>query len=719
MDDAGIGRILAEGRNCWKTARADRVGFLVDAASYFAAFADAVRQARHSIFIIGWDIDSRIALVRGTNGTESRKLGEFLSDAVARKRGLHAYVLIWDFAMIYALEREFLPVFKLGWRTHPRLHFHLDGNHPVGASHHQKIVVIDDKLAFAGGIDLTKCRWDTPEHLGRDSRRYDPGCSRYSPFHDVQMAVDGDAAAALGELARERWRRATGRTPVRAKPTGDTPWPAGLTPGLENALIGISRTEPAHRGYPEIREVEALHFDTIRAARRTIYIENQYLTSSAIGELLAARLKDRNGPEVVIVLPLKSSGWLEENTMDALRARTLRRLREADRFGRLRVCYPTADGSGSSWINVHSKVTVIDNRFLRIGSANLSNRSMGFDTECDLSIEAEDNPDARNAIVAFRNRLLAEHLGVSPERIVDMIDSRKSVAGAIDALSGPGGSLRPLDGSAPDVTEEWLCDAPFVDPARPADPAELVGRYLPEESGHSGRLLSLGSAAILFALLALAAAWHWTGLRHWLNLDTILHWASAVRSHPAAPVLVIGAYALGGLIVFPVTLLMIATAITFSPFIAFLYSLLGCMASAVTLYGLGRITGRRIVRRFAGPGLNRLSRQLARRGLLAVITIRVLPVAPYTVVNFIAGASHIGLRDFVLGSVIGLTPGIFAITILGDRLGNSIRHPGLLNLSVVAGLVVLFAGLNVLVRHRLGRRKNEVNSAAPSGPGAG
>ena len=113
--------------------------------------------------------------------------------------------------MIYTLEREFFPRYKLKWRTHKNIHFHLDGAHPAGASQHQKIVVVDDAVAFVGGFDLSKWRWDTPEHAIDNELRIDPDGKPYPPFHDVQMLVDGDAAEALGELARERWHIAAGK----------------------------------------------------------------------------------------------------------------------------------------------------------------------------------------------------------------------------------------------------------------------------------------------------------------------------------------------------------------------------------------------------------------------------------------------------------------------------------------------------------------------------
>src|SRR5690242_18317220 len=224
--------LAVEGRNCWRRARAHRVAFLVDAAAYYAAFASAVARAERSILIVGWDVHGGIRLHRDGRGDLPDRLGDLLVAVLDRRPELHANVLDWDFAMIYALEREPLPVVGRAWARHPRLHFRLDGTHPLGGSHHEKLVVIDDAVAFIGGFDLAACRWDTPEHRATDPRRVDPGYRHYAPFHDVQLAVDGPVAAALGELARRRWHRATGveLAPPPA-PVSDA-WPPGLRPDL-------------------------------------------------------------------------------------------------------------------------------------------------------------------------------------------------------------------------------------------------------------------------------------------------------------------------------------------------------------------------------------------------------------------------------------------------------------------------------------------------------
>ena len=120
------------------------------------------------------------------------------------------HLLAWDFAVLYALEREPFPSLKLGWNTPSRIRFRLDNALPVGASHHQKIIVVDDAVAFSGGLDLTIRRWDTCQHDIDNPHRCDPAGQPYRPFHDVQMVVDGAAARALADIAHERWDARTG-----------------------------------------------------------------------------------------------------------------------------------------------------------------------------------------------------------------------------------------------------------------------------------------------------------------------------------------------------------------------------------------------------------------------------------------------------------------------------------------------------------------------------
>jgi phospholipase D1/2 len=225
----------------------------------------------------------------------------------------------------------------------------------------------------------------------------------------VQLAVDGEAARALADLARARWQRATGESLVALEPHV-APWPEALVPDVRDCTLAIARTEPPYEGEPGVREVQSLWLESIARARTSIYIESQYFTAPCVTEALCARLAEREGPEVVLVLPARCSGWIEESTMGRLRIELVRALRAADRFGRLAVLAPWLEGDRP--LNVHSKLCVIDDSLARIGSANLSGRSMGFDSECDVALESDGRLDVRSAIAGLRARLLGEHTGL-------------------------------------------------------------------------------------------------------------------------------------------------------------------------------------------------------------------------------------------------------------------------------------------------------------------
>src|SRR5439155_1000759 len=289
--------LLVPSRTCWRLERAARLSFLIDGDAYYRALRDVFARARHSIFIVAWDIDSRTVLVPdGAGDGLPEPLGDFLDALVRRQKSLRIYALGWDFAMLYAFEREWLPVYKLDWRTHRRCSFRLDATHPLYASHHQKVIVVDDAVAFVGGLDITQRRWDTTEHRADEPRRRDPAGVPYAPFHDVQAVVDGNAARALGELVRERWVRSGASKPRAPLATPPDLWPRGVETDLDDVDVAIVRTEPPFEGRRAVHEVRELHLDAIARARRFIFMENQYFTSGLIADALAARLREPARP---------------------------------------------------------------------------------------------------------------------------------------------------------------------------------------------------------------------------------------------------------------------------------------------------------------------------------------------------------------------------------------------------------------------------------------
>ncbi|KXX64905.1 VTT domain-containing protein [Marichromatium gracile] len=375
-----------------------------------------------------------------------------------------------------------------------------------------------------------------------------------------------------------------------------------------------------------MREVEQLYLALFARAERLIYLENQYLTSTTLCSALCERLGETQGPEVVIVLPRETGAWLEQHTMDILRARQLERLREADRHARLRVYHPEVPDLESGCLMVHAKLAIVDDRWLRVGSANLSNRSMGLDTECDLCLEVTDE-EGRARIAALRRELIGNLLGCEPQRLASAEREAGGLIGAIESIRAdapPGhNTLTPLEGAVDPEWERQLPDERLIDPKRPLNVLDVgdavVGRrHLP----HARRRLRFGIALVVL-LAALAA------------------------------------------------------------------------------YGLGAYLGRPAVDRLAGGRIHRLSERLARRGILTIIAVRIVPVAPFTLLNLLAGASHIRLRDYSIGTLIGMLPGVATMAVFAEGLMALLRRAGPEQFLLLTLALALIVGLTLLARRLL------------------
>ncbi len=463
--------LLRPGETCWRVARASRAALIVDAADYFLHLRTTMIGAKQAVYLIGWDFDLRIEMVPGRSDEDGNapdgwpnRLGDFLKALVDRRPGVRLNILKWDGAMLAEISTQAWETLSLKL-TSNRIRFALDSNHPAGACHHQKLVVIDDSLAFCGGIDVTTGRWDTRNHTPDDDRRADPDGSLHQPWHDVTTALEGPVAETLGDLARKRWHSATGEELPAPDGSGPSSWPDELEPDFRDVEIGIARTEPRYRDMPLVNEIEELYLAAIRAARRTIYIENQYLAAGPLCEAMEARLAEPGGPEIVIINPQSAQSFLEDEAMHSVRSRMIERLQDADERGgggRFSIFHPA--NAEETPIYVHAKVFVVDNRFLKIGSSNIDNRSMGFDTECDVAIEATS--EAESAMIRrFTLSLLAEHLDCDPDEVQAAWVEQGSLVGAIKGLRTPEGrSLYPIDPQALDPLERALADSRILDP---------------------------------------------------------------------------------------------------------------------------------------------------------------------------------------------------------------------------------------------------------------
>ncbi len=695
---SGSTSILRPGETCWRQENADRIAVAIDGEAYFRAFREACEQAKHSIFVLGWDFDRREKLGRGPG---IPRIGTFLCQLLRENPRLHIYLLMWDFHLVYAAERELFQAWRLRLQGYSRLHVQLDGQHPIGGSQHQKLVVIDDALAFCGGIDLSRWRWDTTEHNNDDPRRVDPDGEAYPPFHDMMLAVSGDVASALGELARRRWADSGSQLePVKTELGTHRPWPQSLEPMCRDHKVGIARTCPGGEGRDAIREVEALYLEGVAAARHYIYIENQYFTSKALTRALVRRLRESGGPEVVLVLPHHTGGWLEQATMDVLRGRMLARLKRVDRHNRLRVYYPHRPGLGEDCISVHSKLMIVDDRLLRVGSANTSNRSMGLDSECDLALEARGE-NGHNMVRKLRNRLLAEHLGADPKQISESMSQNHSLIDTINTCNNGPRSLRQLPLERDPVKESLLPDDKLVDPDEPIDTDYFVNRFVPRSHRSVGRRHSMLLLGLIVLLLAAAIAWRWTPLAEWLDAERIATALRVFDDPVLRAVVIVVTLVFASLLMLPLTVLIVASSLILGAWEGFVLALIGALISAGIAFTLGQLLSRDLLTQITGSRVERLSRRISKQGTLAIIVLRLVPIAPFTIFNLIAGASHLKPGQFLLGSALGLAPGILAISLFSESLYQAVTDPGLTSLGVLAVVAALLIGVTFGLRRVL------------------
>ncbi|MGH7831672.1 MAG: phospholipase D-like domain-containing protein [Candidatus Binatia bacterium] len=420
-----VREILEPGKNCWDIGEVNQTGLLIDGCAYYRAFHRAAESAERYILLSGWQFDSDVALLRGKDAAKAGdavRLLSFLNDLCKRKKRLRVYLLAWNFSVIYSLDREWFQEWYFNWTTHERLTFCFDHCHALGASHHQKFAVFDGTLAFVGGLDLCSGRWDERDHRPDNPNRVNSDQSTYPPFHDIQSYHRGPIAQRLAELFKLRWRIVCGkelelppRSPngrIRFKPTV----------AMNATRVAISRTQAATKygNQESVQEIRRLFLDAIDAAETLIYIENQYFSSEALYRALVRRMMQSSRPrlEIVMILTKDADALLEQVSIGIAQVKLIRRLKQvaSERGHSLGVYYTASAGPDGKELPtyIHSKLFLVDDRFLSVGSANMNNRSMGLDSELNVSWEASPHQRAlMQSIRRVRATLLAEHTGAT------------------------------------------------------------------------------------------------------------------------------------------------------------------------------------------------------------------------------------------------------------------------------------------------------------------
>ena len=470
---------------CWQTTDVVESSVLVDGDIYYSTFCRAALQARRYIYITGWQFDTKARLLRPAPDTalgHPLELLPFLSHLCERTPELEIYLTAWDYSLVYAREREWMQKLKFSFQAHPRVHFEFI-NHPTGgACHHQKLVIVDGQVAFLGGLDLCDARWDTREHAPGDPSRLNVEFKPYKAFHDIQVGLCGPVVGALTELFRDGWRRAAGEGTLphenESPRSGDPFELRSLTEErglpLRARQVAISRTELLDAGEPPICELQSLLERAILGARKLIYIENQYFTSRAIAQALVKRMVDPDASKLQLVLVMPNGADSpKEDFVLGNRQRTIRHVvgQAAKQNGhelRLLMSWEASEQAQTLATFIHSKLLIVDDEFVTIGSANLTNRSMRVDRELNVAFETclehpDDAERLREDIRALRASLLNEHAGTNDSEQFLAID------GLVERLDqvcdDPGSKLRCQDLSAPEGDNPLLIAV--FDPSTP------------------------------------------------------------------------------------------------------------------------------------------------------------------------------------------------------------------------------------------------------------
>jgi phospholipase D1/2 len=219
------------------------------------------------------------------------------------------------------------------------------------------------------------------------------------------------------------------------------------------------------------------------------------------------------------------------------------------------------------------------------------------------------------------------------------------------------------------------------------------------------------AVAILVLLFAAAAAWKWTPLADQIDIRKITGWVFSLRNNPARPLIILGAYLGGSLLVVPITVLILATALVFGPLLGCAYSFAGCFLGAAATYAVGYFLGRDFIRQVIGSKWKHVEQKIGQAGIIAVATMRLLPVAPFTIVNIISGAFQVPLRHYVLGTLLGMAPGIVVINLFAHQFESAVRNPGVGSYTLLIALAAVSVLGTLWLRRKLGNvSKKEIAS---------
>ena len=411
-------------RKVWRSGYASSIQYLIDGAEYFKHLYHDLLGAKQWIYISGWEISSHVNLAPDQSQPWEPIIFEnLIRSLVEHNANLKVQLLIWDSFPFFVNKRQGKSELRKALQ-HERIHLVFHRAAPWASSFHQKMVILDGATAYTGGMDIVNSRWSLFGH--KHSLDQEEGLSNHQKisYHDVQLRVCGPIVSHLVQLARMDWKTATHgelienlKSPIEPKPLrafSDDNW----------TWIEVSRTRAPYWRNSGTFEIEKKIISLIDSAQKSIYIEHQYLTSKAILQSLKRTLEKAVGPEIIIFSTAEYFGWWENKSLGSLRSEFIKELNASNAYDRFGIF--SIDGvGGRARILIHSKIMIVDGEVVATGSANLTNRSLGLDSESMLTVW--NRLESKKLLIS----LLGEHLDATPEEIHEQLNKSSSLLDVI------------------------------------------------------------------------------------------------------------------------------------------------------------------------------------------------------------------------------------------------------------------------------------------------
>ena len=692
--------IFTKDRHYAYKSTASRLSFFTCSRDYFSSLAGVFPKAQKRILIVGWSFDDRIRLIRDNDtGPTGPELGDLLLFIAREKPSVRIDLCIWKPPSLFAADQHITYQFRKSVGKQPNIHLHQLSAESAFASRHEKYVILDDALAFIGGIDLTRERWDSPEHLAESPARVNPEGEAYGPYHDTHAVMSGPVVGNLLSLADAEF--SLGLSSDAEPPSL---WPEGIPVDAENVRIMLARTRTSpDADVPDLRQIRQVYLDLLSEAREFIFIENQYFSSDEITDLLSRTLREKEGPELIILMSRELPDLLGRMTMGVNASMHIAKLRENDHHGRLGFFNPVSSDNPATPIKVHSKLMITDSRYLTLGSGNINQRSFGFDNEVNILMDAQETDDP-GCVAKLEERILARHCGLRVEEWREMV--RRNRGSRLSAFrersSSWEGLQEPGELMPPDSIPEELLDY-FDMKGAPRSEEALHTMTKDEPRGFIARTKKIWGFLLLTAVV-LGAVFFLS--RTDVDIQKVLGTVRELnKTRPGvAALLTIVTFWLSMLIFVSISVPIVSFAALHGPWFGILYSTLGVFSGAAIFYALGLVlhTSPVFDRFKAVRHVKKQFEKIRPYGLWAVAISRMLPSGPFLVVNLVTGMLGFRPSQFLVGSLIGLMPGIIAFTVFGETIRRVFTDPGWKNiLMFVLLLTVYFAimtGIVSLVR---------------------